>query len=783
MRLSFIWGCLLLALLPWHSTAQSGHPFEVTFYFETANHQQYEVDQAALSTIIHYSQEHPSEPLIVQGHTDDQGDTQSNLQLSKDRALTIEHALVKAGIAPARIQIKALGEEYPLYDNKYTIGRQKNRRVEVFITNQIEDVHQTQAIKNKRMLEKMRPAPAQFSMTATTKDTFFITPAGTRVYVPAGAFEVADGQAVTVELREAYTFADMLLNGLSTTSNGALLTTGGMFELKATSEGEEVALRAGKALSIQVPTDSVLPEMQLYEMDTTITTTNWVNPRSLVVPPAFVNNRPNTFSHGFSCPNLNHLLSVNRKRTALEGKADSAHYVFKRYRIIGLKLFAGDSIARVMAMNEEKKNFLQGKYDQPCKSFFCQLGKLFEGKRAKIARDSAAAKCLALEEELAVLQVALKHQRSLEAAHRTKIDSTIAVQRQLQANYRALKAAALREKNTTVQSAIFEKSTCAQQYYPKVPDTLRAAVDADRRLAQYYYRKDFTELEHYYPQHEAIIAEHLYQVPTYKAAAREQKFQKYYSKKNFDALQQFYPEREAEVCQKLYQVATYEEAKQEQRYQTYMARKDLEQLEQEFPERERETCQRLYNVDTYVAAKQEKRERVFMRYCEGYNLEGLQQYFPEREREVCLLLYQVETFEEALVLQERKQVLEKSFYSLQLSNKSLGRWMNLDFLQKFPEEELLVQTVRVKAPIMREDFLIYEATKALVGPTGRSSTQSQFKGVLNEKSHTLISYYAIDENSVALAVKTFEAKKGVVVQLDYEELTLEMFAERLSAFN
>ena len=280
----------------------------MTFYFETANHQQYEVDPTALATIINYSQEHPHEPLIVQGHTDDQGDSLSNLQLSKDRALTIERALVKAGIAPVRIQIKALGEGYPLYDNNYAIGRQKNRRVEVFITNQVEEVHQTQAINNKRILEKMRPAPAQFSMTATTKDTFFITPTGTRVYVPAGAFEVADGQAVTVELREAYTFADMLLNGLSTTSNGALLTTGGMFELKATSEGEEVALRVGKALSIQVPTDSVLPEMQLYEMDTTITTTNWVNPRSLVVPPAFVNNRSNTLSHGFSCPSLNPLL-------------------------------------------------------------------------------------------------------------------------------------------------------------------------------------------------------------------------------------------------------------------------------------------------------------------------------------------------------------------------------------------------------------------------------------------------------------------------------------------
>ncbi|MGH1338104.1 MAG: OmpA family protein [Aureispira sp.] len=783
MRLSFVWSCLLLALLPWYSSAQNTTPFEVTFYFETANHQNYDVDQAALAKIIAYSQQNPEEPLIVQGHTDDQGDTLSNLQLSKDRAQTIEQALIKAGIPAARIQIKALGEGYPLHDNNYAIGRQKNRRVEVFITNQVKTVHITQAVKNKRLLEKMRPAPTQFAIAANTKDTFFVTPQGTRVYVPAGAFEVADGQAVTVELREAYTFTDMLLNGLSTTSNGALLTTGGMFELKATSAGERVALRAGKELSIQVPTDSVLPEMQLYEMDTTVTATNWVNPRSLVVPPAFVSNRTGTFDHGFSCPSLNHLLSENRKQTVLEAKADSAHEAFRTYRIVGLKLFAGDSIARVIAMNEEKKNFLLGKYNKPCKGFFCKLGQLFEGKRARMAKDSAVLKCMALEEEQITLHVALEGQRSLEAAHRAKIDSSILVQRKLQATYSALKAAALRERNTTVQSAVFEKNNCASLNYPKVPDTLRSVVDADRRLAVYFYSKNFTELEHYYPQHEAIIAKHLYQVSTYRAAAKEQSFRRYYNKQDFDALQRFHPEREAEVCQELYQVATYEEAKREKRYQECMASKNLKQLEQEFPDRERETCQRLYNVETYAAAKQEKRERVFMRYCQGYNLEGLQTYFPEREREVCLLLYQVTTFEEALVLQERKQLLEKSFYSLQLSNKSLGRWMNLDYLRKLPKEELLVQTVKMKAPIMREDFLIYGDTKALVGPTGRSSTQSQFKDVVDKKSHTLISYYAIDDEHVALAVKTFDAKRGVAVKLDYEELTLEAFAERLATFN
>lgn len=785
MHTLFFWGCLWLALLPFYAVAQAPQPFEVTFYFETADHQNYQVDTAALAQIIAYSQTHPDAPLIIQGHTDNQGDTLSNLQLSKARAYTIQKALLKAGIAPERLQIKALGESYPLYDNNYAIGRQKNRRVEVFITKQVKDVHLTQAIKNKQLLEKMRPAPTQFSITASDKDTFFVTPSGTRVYVPGSAFDVPEGQAVQVEMREAYTFADMLLNGLSTTSNGALLTTGGMFEIKASSEGSAVALKDGKELSLQVPTDSVLPEMQLYEMDTTTTVTNWINPRSFVVPPAFASNTTGnrTFNHEPVCPSLNDLLDEMRKPTPLEAKANSAKEAFKSYKIVGLKLFAADSISRVIAMNEEKKNFLKGKYDKPCKGFFCQLKKVFEGKKAKQARDSALIKCAALDQEIVLLQTALEKEQAKEKAHRAKIDSSIAVQRTLQAKYKALQAAVRREKNTTVQSAYFETHTCARVKYPKVPDSLRTVVDADRRLAFFYYQKDYFELERNYPQYEEIIAQHLYQVPTYKAAAKKQRFLEYYNRRDLDALARFYPEKEQEVCQELYRVDTYEEAKRKKLYKECIYNKDLEKLEQEFPELEQEVCQLLYNVDTYQAAKQEKRERVFMRYCQGYNLKGLQQFFPEREREVCLLLYKVPTFEEAFLVQKRKKQLEQAFYSLQLSNKALGRWMNLDYLRKLPQEELLVQTVLLQAPIMREDFLIYGDTKALTAPTGRSSSQTQFKDVVNNQSHTLISYYAIDDNTVALAVKTFQARKGMAVKLEYEELSLQAFSERLAEFN
>ncbi len=798
MRPLFLWGWLLVMASPYLSSAQTPAPipFEATFYFETANHTNYQVDPAALATVLSYSQSNPDQPLIVQGHTDNQGDTLSNLQLSEARALTIKQALVQAGVAPERIQVKALGERYPLYDNNYVTGRQRNRRVEVFITDKVQHIHLTQALKNKRILEKLRPTPAQFALGSSSCDTFFVTPSGTRLYIPAQAFDVAEGQTVTVALREAYTFGDMLLNGLSTTSNGALLTTGGMFEIEATSEGERVYLKDGKGLSIQVPTDSVLAEMQLYEMDTTTTAVNWVNPRSFTMPPALQQSSRRQFEHKVSC-NLESLLTEHRQRTPLQERADSAKSIYLAVRIPSLKLFAGDSIARVMAMNVEQQKHLNGVYDKPCKGFFCQLGKLFEGRRTKAAKDSTVAKVAAIDEKLALLQARLDKERALENAHRQIIDEAVAEQRRLREIYKGLEAAVKREQETTVQSTYFERqydrmvrssyhmtgTLLKNCYYPTMPDSLRPYADADRHLALLYYQQNLGELAHYYPQHEALICQRLYQVATYKEAGRAQRYLSYYADRNLEALEQYYPEREAEACQQLFNVATYPEAKREQRYEKYCYAQDLERLAAEFPEREQLVCQRLYRVNTYAEAQQVKLERIFMRYCEAYNVEGLEKYFPGREREVCLLLYNVPTFEEAKVLKAQRDRLQNTFYTLQLSNKSLGRWMNLDYLSKLPPEDLLVQTVHVKAPLMREDFLIYGDTKAMTSPSQRSAGQSKYQKVVRNQSHTLISYYAIDDDHVALGVKTFHPKTGMDIALTYERLTLEDFAERLAEFN
>jgi outer membrane protein OmpA-like peptidoglycan-associated protein len=69
----------------------------------------------------------------IEGHTDNQGPAEFNLQLSKDRAQAVATHLVKAGIDAARIEVEGFGDTRPIAPNMTPRGRELNRRVEFVI--------------------------------------------------------------------------------------------------------------------------------------------------------------------------------------------------------------------------------------------------------------------------------------------------------------------------------------------------------------------------------------------------------------------------------------------------------------------------------------------------------------------------------------------------------------------------------------------------------------------------------------------------------------------------
>ena len=84
-----------------------------------------------MDRIASFMDNYPERSAIVEGHTDNMGDDDFNLDLARERAFSVRTALVSRGIDNARITMKSRGEASPIADNNTAAGRQKNRRVEV----------------------------------------------------------------------------------------------------------------------------------------------------------------------------------------------------------------------------------------------------------------------------------------------------------------------------------------------------------------------------------------------------------------------------------------------------------------------------------------------------------------------------------------------------------------------------------------------------------------------------------------------------------------------------
>ena len=72
--------------------------------------------------------------VMLQGHTDNVGSPDSNYALSRDRADAAQDALIRLGIAPARLTTAGLGADRPLASNDSAAGRRRNRRTELLVT-------------------------------------------------------------------------------------------------------------------------------------------------------------------------------------------------------------------------------------------------------------------------------------------------------------------------------------------------------------------------------------------------------------------------------------------------------------------------------------------------------------------------------------------------------------------------------------------------------------------------------------------------------------------------
>lgn len=84
-----------------------------------------------IDEIATFMLKHPDRAVVIEGHTDDTGDEDSNRELSLNRAKAIGGALEARGVDFAQIETLGLGEDAPVASNDTAVGRQLNRRVEI----------------------------------------------------------------------------------------------------------------------------------------------------------------------------------------------------------------------------------------------------------------------------------------------------------------------------------------------------------------------------------------------------------------------------------------------------------------------------------------------------------------------------------------------------------------------------------------------------------------------------------------------------------------------------
>jgi outer membrane protein OmpA-like peptidoglycan-associated protein len=103
-------------------------------YFETNKYNISSNAQLAIDKLQKIFAEYPETNILVEGHTDDVGTDEYNMNLSQKRAQAVGDRLKAAGVSSSRLIIKWYGESQPKVPNDSDANRALNRRVQFVIT-------------------------------------------------------------------------------------------------------------------------------------------------------------------------------------------------------------------------------------------------------------------------------------------------------------------------------------------------------------------------------------------------------------------------------------------------------------------------------------------------------------------------------------------------------------------------------------------------------------------------------------------------------------------------
>ncbi len=256
------------------SFAQS--TYKATVYFDTDSHVLTKESEDELSS-------HLAEPNItaiqIEGHTDNEGNTEYNRQLSQRRANAVKAYLTSSGIAGELIKISFFGEDAPITENQTASDKSLNRRVEITfyyapikvetpapiveeipepiiepVATTVEYVPDSVTINNTELYAALAKQVPTYDFIINNKlDTMLKLPSGMLLYFNAYIFDLANEdcrERVRLQVAEYSNRSYAVLGNMTTISNGELLYSAGMLDINAFCNDEKAALKNGKKYKI-----------------------------------------------------------------------------------------------------------------------------------------------------------------------------------------------------------------------------------------------------------------------------------------------------------------------------------------------------------------------------------------------------------------------------------------------------------------------------------------------------------------------------------------------------
>ncbi len=118
---------------------------EVSFDFDST---MIKVDfRDSLNKVANVLADYPGTAVHIIGHTDSVGSEAYNQQLSMRRASSVKGYLVNQGVGSRRTRTQGFGETMPIANNGTDYGRERNRRVEIYLKPIVEG-NETEAFRS-----------------------------------------------------------------------------------------------------------------------------------------------------------------------------------------------------------------------------------------------------------------------------------------------------------------------------------------------------------------------------------------------------------------------------------------------------------------------------------------------------------------------------------------------------------------------------------------------------------------------------------------------------------